>query len=141
MLQNEGGDYRWGDTHHPRVSQTDNDYDGRWAFVNDKANGRMARIDLQYFETDAIVDIPNQQGTHGACCLPPDTKYVFGVGEFRVPMQNDGRDLDDPEAYTSTIAAIDPESMNVEWEVKVDGTWTTATAARGPLVLHDRLQQ
>ncbi|WP_226013481.1 TAT-dependent nitrous-oxide reductase [Halomicrobium salinisoli] len=121
MLEEEGGGYSWGDTHHPRVSQTDNDYDGRWAFVNDKANGRMARIDLEYFETDAIVDIPNQQGTHGACCLLPDTKYVFGVGEFRVPMQNDGRDLDDPEAYTSTIAAINPETMNVEWEVEVDG--------------------
>ncbi|WP_265109725.1 TAT-dependent nitrous-oxide reductase [Halosolutus halophilus] len=120
MLEDAGG-YSWGDTHHPRISQTDNDYDGRWAFVNDKANGRMARIDLTYFETDAIVDIPNQQGTHGACCLLPDTKYVFGVGEFRVPMPNDGRDLDDPDSYTSTIAAIDPETMNVEWEVLVDG--------------------
>ncbi|WP_049928652.1 TAT-dependent nitrous-oxide reductase [Halopiger goleimassiliensis] len=120
MLEESGG-YTWGDTHHPRISQTDNDYDGRWAFVNDKANGRMARINLKYFETDAIVDIPNQQGTHGACCLLPDTKYVFGVGEFRVPMPNDGRDLDDPDSYTSTIAAIDPETMNVEWEVLVDG--------------------
>ncbi|AEH36393.1 TAT-dependent nitrous-oxide reductase [Halopiger xanaduensis] len=120
MLEDAGG-YSWGDTHHPRVSQTDNDYDGRWAFVNDKANGRMARINLKYFETDAIVDIPNQQGTHGACCLLPDTKYVFGVGEFRVPMPNDGRDLTDPDSYTSTIAAIDPETMNVEWEVLVDG--------------------
>ncbi|WP_207586717.1 TAT-dependent nitrous-oxide reductase [Halomontanus rarus] len=120
MLEDAGG-YTWGDTHHPRVSQTDNDYDGRWAFVNDKANGRMARIDLKYFETDAIVDVPNQQGTHGACCMLPDTKYVFGVGEFRVPMPNDGRDLDDPDSYTSNIAAIDPETMNVEWEVLVDG--------------------
>ncbi|ELY84263.1 TAT-dependent nitrous-oxide reductase [Natrinema altunense] len=120
MLE-ESGDYTWGDAHHPRVSQTDNDYDGRWAFVNDKANGRMARINLKYFETDAIVDVPNQQGTHGACCLLPDTKYVFGVGEFRVPMPNDGQDLTDPENYTSTIAAINPETMNVEWEVLVDG--------------------
>ncbi|GAB3667768.1 TAT-dependent nitrous-oxide reductase [Halopiger thermotolerans] len=120
MLEEAGG-YTWGDTHHPRVSQTDNDYDGRWAFVNDKANGRMARINLKYFETDAIVDIPNQQGTHGACCLLPDTKYVFGVGEFRVPMPNDGQDLDNPDNYTSTIAAINPETMNVEWEVLVDG--------------------
>ncbi|ELY59995.1 TAT-dependent nitrous-oxide reductase [Natronococcus jeotgali] len=120
MLEDAGG-YSWGDAHHPRVSQTDNDYDGRWAFVNDKANGRMARIDLKYFETDAIVDVPNQQGTHGACCMLPDTKYVFGVGEFRVPMPNDGRDLDDPDSYTSTIAAIDPETMDVEWEVLVDG--------------------
>ena len=120
-MLDEAGGYTWGDTHHPRISQTDNDYDGRWAFVNDKANGRMARIDLTYFETDAIVDIPNQQGTHGACCVLPDTKYVIGVGEFRVPMPNDGRDLEDPDAYTSTLAAIDPETMNVEWEVLVDG--------------------
>ncbi|QLD91057.1 nitrous-oxide reductase [Natronomonas salina] len=120
MLEEAGG-YSWGDTHHPRVSQTDNDYDGRWAFVNDKANGRMARIDLKYFETDAIVDIPNQQGTHGACCVLPDTKYVIGVGEFRVPLENDGRDLDDPDEYGSVFAAIDPETMNVEWEVLVDG--------------------
>lgn len=98
MLEEAGG-YTWGDTHHPRVSQTDNDYDGRWLFINDKANGRMARIDLKYFETDAIVDIPNQQGTHGACARLPDTDLIFGVGEFPVPMPNDGRDVDDPRPY------------------------------------------
>ena len=120
MLEDAGG-YTWGDTHHPRLSQTDNDYDGRFAYVNDKANGRMARINLKYFETDAIVDIPNQQGTHGACAQLPDTDLIFGVGEFRVPIPNDGRDLHDPDEYGSVIAAIDPESMNVEWEVLVDG--------------------
>jgi len=120
MLEEAGG-YTWGDTHHPRISQTDGDYDGRFAYVNDKANGRMARIDLTYFETDAIVDIPNQQGTHGSCAQLPDTDLIFGVGEFRVPMPNDGRDLDDPDAYESVLAAIDPDSMNVEWEVRVDG--------------------
>lgn len=119
MLEAAGG-YTWGDTHHPRVSQTDNDYDGRWCFINDKANGRMARIDLKYFETDAIVDLPNHQGTHGACLVLPDTKYVIGVGELRVPMPNDGRDLDNPENYGSTLSAINPETMNVEWEVYVD---------------------
>ncbi len=120
MLE-EAGDYTWGDTHHPRVSQTDNDYDGRWLFINDKANGRMARINLKYFETDAIVDIPNQQGTHGACARMPDTDLVFGVGEYEVPIPNDGRHLDDPDHYESVLTAIDPESMNVEWQVRVDG--------------------
>ncbi len=120
LLEEDGGGYTWGDTHHPRVSQTDNDYDGRWLFINDKANGRMARINLKYFETDAIVDIPNQQGTHGACVVLPDTKYIIGVGEFRVPIPNDGRDLDEPENYGSTLAAINPETMNVEWQVRVD---------------------
>ncbi len=120
MLEESGG-YSWGDTHHPRLSQTDGDYDGRFAYVNDKANGRMARIDLKYFETDAIVDIPNQQGTHGACAQLPDTELIFGVGEFRVPVPNDGRNLDDPDEYESVLAAIDPETMNVEWQVRVDG--------------------
>ncbi|MCU4753645.1 TAT-dependent nitrous-oxide reductase [Halobacteria archaeon AArc-curdl1] len=120
MLEDAGG-YTWGDVHHPRVSQTDNEYDGRWLFVNDKANGRLARICLKYFETDAIVDLPNQQGTHGACALMPDTKYIFGVGEFRVPMPNDGRDLDDPSAYTSVLSAVDPETMNPVFDVKVSG--------------------
>ena len=129
MLEEAGG-YTWGDTHHPRVSQTDNDYDGRWLFINDKANGRMARVNLKYFETDAIVDIPNQQGTHGACLVLPDTKYVIGVGEFRVPMPNDGRDLDDPSAYTSTLAAINPETMNVEFQVEVDGNLDNADSGK-----------
>ncbi len=120
MLEDSGG-YTWGDTHHPRLSQTDNDYDGRFAYINDKANGRMARIDLEYFETDAIVDIPNTQGVHGACAQLPDTELIFGVGEFRVPIPNDGRDLDDPDEYGSVCTAIDPETMNVEWQVEVDG--------------------
>jgi len=121
MLEEAGG-YTWGDTHHPRISQTDGDYDGRFAYVNDKANGRMARIDLTYFETDAIVDIPNQQGTHGSCAQLPDTDLIFGVGEFRTPIPNDGSgDLHDPDEYGAVLAAIEPESMNVEWEVLVDG--------------------
>ena len=121
MLEEEGGGSTWGDTHHPRVSQTDNDYDGRWLFVNDKANGRMARVDLEYFETDAITNVPNCQGVHGACMQLPDTQLVFGVGEFRVPMPNDGRDVQSPDEYGSVITAIDPETMDVEWQVEVDG--------------------
>ena len=119
MLEASGG-YTWGDTHHPRPSQTDNTYDGKWMFVNDKANGRMARIDLKYFETDAIIDLPNQQGTHGACALMPDTRLVFGVGELRVPIPNDGRDLDDPGAYGSTLSAMSADPFDHEWDVLVD---------------------
>ena len=121
LLEEDGGGYTWGDTHHPRPSQTDNEYDGRWLFINDKANGRLARISLKYFETDAIVDLPNQQGTHGACALMPDTRLVFGVGEFRVPMPNDGRDVHDPDSYTSVLSAVEAESFDHQWDVLVDG--------------------
>ena len=120
MLEEAGG-YSWGDTHHPRLSQTDNDYDGEWLFVNDKANGRMARVDLKYFETDSIIDLPNHQGTHGACALMPDTRLVFAVGQLRVPLPNDGRNLDDPEEYTTTLSALNPDPFTHEWDITVDG--------------------
>src|SRR5262249_23941680 len=40
------GDFSWGYVHHPALSQTKSKYDGRWLFVNDNANNRIARIDL-----------------------------------------------------------------------------------------------
>ena len=44
----------------PALSQTDGDYDGRWLFVNDNANNRVARIDLRDFKTKQILGpIPN----------------------------------------------------------------------------------
>jgi nitrous-oxide reductase len=115
------GDYTWGDSHHPNLSETDGAYDGRYLFVNDKANGRVARVDLTYFETDAIVDVPNVQSVHGCCIQSPDTGYVFANAEFRVPLPNDGTGLTDTDEYASLFTAIDPESMDVRWQVRVDG--------------------
>jgi nitrous-oxide reductase len=117
----EGGDYTWGDNHHPALSETDGDYDGEYLFVNDKGNGRIARVDLKYFETDAILDVPNVQAVHGFCVQSPDTNYIFGNGEFRAPVPNDGRDVNDPDAYESLFTAIDPESMEPLFQVSVDG--------------------
>ncbi|ELZ24993.1 nitrous-oxide reductase [Halosimplex carlsbadense 2-9-1] len=120
MLE-QAGDYTWGDNHHPNLSETDGDYDGEYLYVNDKANGRIARVNLKYFETDAIVDVPNVQCIHGTTVLSPDTKYVLGNGEFRAPLPNDGRDVNNPEEYTALFSAVDPESMETAWQVKVDG--------------------
>lgn len=120
MLE-EAGDYNWGDSHHPNLSETDGKYDGEYIFVNDKANGRVARVNLTYFETDAIVDIPNVQSVHGCCIQSPDTEYVFANSEFRTPIPNDGRDVNSPEEYVSVFTALDPESMDVRWQVEVDG--------------------
>mgnify|MGYP000253556283 CR=1 FL=1 len=120
MLE-DAGDYTWGDNHHPVLSETDGDYDGEYLWVNDKANGRLARVNLTYFETDAITDVPNMQAIHGCTVQSPDTEYIFGNGEFRTPLPNDGRDVHSPENYESLFAAINPETMETEWQVKVDG--------------------
>ena len=50
-----------------RLSQTESKYDGRWLFVNDNANNRIARIDLRDFKTHQILGpIPNSIGNHGS---------------------------------------------------------------------------
>jgi nitrous-oxide reductase len=67
---------RWGDSHHPALSETDGDYDGRWLYINDRAHGRIAMIDLADFRTKQILVVPNLQTSHGGIFATPDTKYV-----------------------------------------------------------------
>ena len=67
---------RWGDTHHPALSETDGDYDGRYLYINDRANGRIAMVDMRDFKTKQILAIPNIQTSHGGCFVTPNTEYV-----------------------------------------------------------------
>ncbi len=109
----------WGDSHHPAISETDGDYDGRWLYINDKANTRIARIDLVHFETVAIARIPNFQAAHGTSVVPPDTKYVIVNGEFRAePDPSRGVDL---SAYKAGMAFLDPITLQTKFEVLVPG--------------------
>ena len=110
-----------GDTHHVHMSYKDGTYDGRYIYVNDKANARLARVDCRTMECDAMTDIPNSQGTHGIFPQRHDTGLVLCNSEFRTPQPNDGRDLDDPKAYGAMHTAIDGESMEVKWQVLVEG--------------------
>jgi len=68
------GGYTWGDSHHPGFSETDGEYDGRWLFINDNANGRIARIDLRDFKTKQILSIPNISANHGSSFVTPNTE-------------------------------------------------------------------
>ncbi|NYS60125.1 TAT-dependent nitrous-oxide reductase [Vreelandella salicampi] len=111
-----------GDCHHPHVSMTDGRYDGKYLFINDKANTRVARIRLDIMKTDKITTIPNVQAIHGLRLQKvPHTKYVFANAELPIPQINDGRDLENPENYFTMFNAIDAESMDVAWQVIVDG--------------------
>lgn len=111
-----------GDTHHPHMSFTDGKHDGRYVFINDKANTRVARIRCDIMKTDKIVEVPNVQAMHGMRLQKvPKTKYVFANAEFRIPHPNDGRFSDDNSKYYTMFNAIDAEKMEMAFQVIVDG--------------------
>jgi nitrous-oxide reductase len=67
---------RWGDSHHPALSETDGKYDGRFLYINDRAHGRIGMIDLADFRTKQVLQVPNIQTSHGGIFATPDTRYV-----------------------------------------------------------------
>ena len=81
---------------HP--SYQDGTYDGRYVYVNDPAQARMARDRIATMEADKVVEIPNRQGTHGIFPQRHKTGYVFCNSESRSPVPNDGRGMDDPRS-------------------------------------------
>ena len=121
--------YTVADTHHTHGSYKDGNYDGRYAWINDKINARIARVRLDYFICDKITDLPNVQGFHGIFSDKRDpvdpainyTTRVFCGGEFGIPLPNDGRDVNTPEKYRSLFTCVDAESMDVRWQVLLDG--------------------
>lgn len=135
--------YTTGDTHHVHGSYKEGTYDGRWLFVNDKIHSRIARIRMDTMEVDKITELPNVMGFHG---IFPDkrdpvdeainyTTRVFCGAEFHIPLPNDGRDLDDPSKWGGLFSCVDAATMEVRWQVRVDGNMDlVATSYDGKLV-------
>lgn len=83
-----GKDIKFGDTHHPAFSETNGDYDGRYLFINDKANPRLAVIDLHDFETKQIVANPFMKSEHGGAFVTPNTEYVMEASQYAAPFDD-----------------------------------------------------
>ncbi len=81
----DGNEIRWADTHHPAISETAGEYDGEFVFINDKANARVAVIDLRDFETKQIIKNPIAINDHGGTKVTPDTEWVIQGGQYATP--------------------------------------------------------
>ncbi len=76
----------WADVHHPNLSETAGDYDGQFLFVNDKANARVAVVDLTDFATKQIVANPLAASDHGGAFVTPNTDYVIETSQYPAPL-------------------------------------------------------
>jgi nitrous-oxide reductase len=112
-----------GDSHHPHMSMTDGRYNGKYVFINDKANSRVARIRCDIVKCDKMLTVPNVQAVHDLRVQKaPYTKYLVCNGEFEIPMNNDGKDgMRDVSTYRSLYNVIDTETMEMAFQVMVDG--------------------
>jgi nitrous-oxide reductase len=123
LLETSYGFIPWDDSHHPHISQTDGDADGRWIFINGNNTPRIARIDLQTFETKEILELPNTGGNHASSFVTSNTEYVIGATRFSIPYE---MDLDVPiDSYSDefrgalSFIQVDEETGRMEMDFQI----------------------
>lgn len=109
---------KWGDAHHPGLSETNGEYDGRFVYINDRANGRIGMVDLRDFKTKQILDVPNMGTSHGGVFVTPNSDYAHISSMTPVPQTTDGyAPLDqykDKYRGMSSWLSIDPQTGRLD---------------------------
>lgn len=134
------GGYTWGDAHHPSISETDGNYDGRWLFISDNANNRMARVDLRDFKTKQILGpIPNVSGNHCSSFVTENTEYVLAGSRFSIPLPKGTYESiqDYASKFKGVVAgiAVNAQSgeMSLGWQILMPPfNYDLGDAGKGP---------
>ncbi len=126
MLQTSHGFIPWDDTHHPDISQTNGQLDGRWVFMNGNNTPRIARIDLTTFETAEIIEIPNSAGNHSSAFVTENTEYVIAGTRFGVPIPQKDMAIADRKGNfgaSFSFLSVDQNSgeMDLSFQIRVPG--------------------
>ena len=122
LLNTSFGFIPWDDSHHPELSQTGGETDGRWCFINGNNTPRIARISLSTFETEEIIEIPNSGGNHSSPFTTENTEYVVAGTRFSVPVpQEDMAIAEYADKFKGALSfiSVEPESghMDVAFQV------------------------
>ncbi|MCQ0110331.1 Sec-dependent nitrous-oxide reductase [Zhouia amylolytica] len=126
MLNTSFGFIPWDDAHHPELSQTAGETDGRWVFINGNNTPRIARIDLTTFETAEIIEIPNSGGNHSSPFTTENTEYVVAGTRFAVPYPQKDMSIKEYKGnFKGALTFIDVEEetghMEVAFQVLMPG--------------------
>lgn len=139
MLNTSYGHVYWDDSHHPEVSVTNGEQDGRWIFINGNNTPRVARISLKSFETEEIIEIPNSAGNHASPFATHNTEYLMAATRFSVPVPQ--KDIPVPSYSegkfngTITMIAVDPTSgrLSIKLQFLVPGfNYDLSHCGKGP---------
>lgn len=126
MLETSFGSIPWDDSHHPDLSQTNGEIDGRWCFINANNTPRIARISLSTFETEEIIEIPNSAGNHSSSFVTENTEYVVAGTRFAVPVPQRDMPIEEYKGNFKgavSFIKVNPESgeMEIAFQILMPG--------------------
>ena len=125
MLNTSHGFVPWGDAHHPDISQTKGETDGRFVFINENNTPRIAKVDLTTFETTEIIELPNSAGNHSSSFVTENSEYVVAGTRFSVPVPQQDISINDYKGKFKgaiSFVSLDKDcNMDLSFQIMMPG--------------------